>query len=113
MRNKIIDALIESRILVRDQVDWHDCSHGGYYSRQDGDCRSCEFEFECQWLSQNDEFVALERKATKILIDSLEFAHAYVDAIVTRRAHDRRACLCETCCWLRNTQRLLGQVRTD
>ena len=113
MREKIIAALIESRLLVRDQVDWHDCIHGGYYSSQDAGCHSCDFEFECQWLSQNDEFVALERKATQMLVDSLEFAEAYVDAIVTRRAHDRRNCLCEACRWLRNTQRLLGQVRGD
>lgn len=113
MRKQIIEALIESRVLVRDQVEWHDCAHGGYYSSQEGDCRSCEFEFECQWLSQNDEFIALERKATRILVDSLEFAQAYVDAIVTRRAHDRRTCLCEACSWLRHTRRLLGRVRED
>lgn len=113
MRNKIIKALTESRLLVRDQVDWHDCSHGGYFSGQDEECHACDFEFECHWLSQNDEFVALERKATQILVESLEFAQAYVDAIVTRRAHDRRSCQCEACRWLRHTQRLLGEVRGD
>lgn len=113
MREKIIEALIESRLLVRDQVDWNDCSHAGHYSVEDGECRTCEFEFECHWLSQNDEFVALERKATQILVESLEFAQAYVDAVVTRRAHDRRSCQCEACRWLRRTQRLLGELEGD
>ena len=113
MREKIIEALVESRMLVRDQVDWHDCTHAGHYATQDEGCLSCDFEFECQWLNQNDEFVVLERKATQMLVDSLEFAEAYIDAIVTRHTHDRRTCQCEACRWLRHTRRLLDQARED
>ena len=113
MRKKIIEALAKSRVLVRDQVEWHDCIHAGHYSGQDTECQFCNFEFECQWLSRNDEFVVLEHKATKTLVDSLEFAETYVDAIITRRAHDRRTCQCESCCWLRHARRLLEQIRDD
>jgi hypothetical protein len=45
-----------------------------------------------------------------VLIESLEFAEAYVDAIITRGGHDRRACHCESCKWLRRIRRLSRKI---
>lgn len=110
MREKIIKALTESRALVRGQIELHSCIHAGHYWDGNRSCRLCEYDFECKWLYQNDEFVALAHKTTAALIESLEFAEAYVDAIITRGGHDRRACRCESCKWLRRIRRLSREI---
>lgn len=110
MREKIVKALINSRTLVRDQIELHDCIHNGHYVAGNSRCQYCEFGFECQWLYKNDEFAALEQKPIENLLEALQFAEAYVDAIVTRWEHDKRICRCDTCTWLRYTRRLLREA---
>ncbi len=111
MRQKILQALAHSRAIMRNQIELHDCFHNGNYAANTMECGQCEFEFECHWLCNNDEFVALEQKSMDALIDSLEFAQCYVDALVTRRGHDRRLCRCEVCAWLRKVRRLLREAQ--
>jgi hypothetical protein len=111
LKARIIDLLSESRMLVQGQIELHSCIHSGYYSNTHKACQLCEYGYECRWLYQNDEFTTLEHKTTEVLIESLEFADAYVDAIITRCGHDRRRCQCETCSWLRRTCRLLHELR--
>ena len=111
MRGKLIKALAHSRILVRDQVELQACIHNGHYVAGNSECKFCEFEFECQWLYKNDEFAALQHKTTDNLLEALQFAEAYIDAMITRWGHNKRTCCCETCTWLRNVRRLLRDVQ--
>jgi hypothetical protein len=111
LKARIIEMLSESRMLVQGQIELHSCIHSGYYSETHKACQLCKYGYECKWLYQNDEYTALEHKTTKVLIESLEFAEAYVDAIITRCSHDRRCCKCEACSWLRRSCRLLRELR--
>ena len=111
MRGKIVKALTHSRILVRDQIELQACIHNGNYVAGNSECQFCQFEFECQWLYKNDEFAALQLKTTENLLEALQFAEAYVDAMITRWGHNKRICGCETCAWLRHTRRLLREAQ--
>ncbi len=113
MKERILQALRDSRILVRDQIEYEQCTHGGHYSQGDAGCQICDYGFECQWLYRNDEFVALERRSADSLMESLEFAIIYIDANVERWGHDRRTCRCDTCCWLRNSRRLIDEQQNQ
>lgn len=110
MRAKIISALVQSRLLVRDQVELQACSHNGHYAPDTSQCRYCVYGLECKWLYENDEFVALEQKAMGNLVEALQFAEAYVDAITMPWGHNRRNCHCELCRWLRHSRRLLRKA---
>ena len=113
MKERILQALRDSRVLVRDQIEYEQCTHGGHYSQGDAGCQICDYGFECQWLYRNDEFVALERRSADSLMESLEFAIIYIDANVERWGHDRRNCRCDTCCWLRNSRRLIDEQQNQ
>ncbi len=113
MKDKILQALRDSRALVRDQIEYERCTHSGHYAEDDFDCQICEFGFECQWLYRNDEFVSLERRSADSLLESLEFAIIYIDSSIERWGHDRRACRCDACCWLRNSQRLRDELQKN
>jgi hypothetical protein len=45
------------------------------------------------------------------LIDALEFAIEYIDALVTEWEHKRHQCHCEACTWLRDAHRLFDEVQ--
>lgn len=111
LKASIIKMLSESRSLVKGQIELHSCIHTGHYSDRHKTCRLCEYGYECRWLYQNDEFAALECKSIEALGESLEFAEAYIDAIVTRCSHNRQHCPCEACSWLRRACRLLDESR--
>ncbi len=113
LKQRIMQALKDSRALVRDQIEYFNCNHSGQYADEDAACQLCEYGFECQWLYQNDEFVALERRSKAALLENLEFAVVYVDATVERWGHDRRTCRCETCCWLRDSRRLISELQNE
>ena len=109
MRERILELLAQARAMMRGQIELYECSHNGDFIPDSRECGQCDYEFECQWLFNNDEFVALERKTLETLHESLEFALYYVDAQVVRWGHDKRGCHCDACAWLRDCRNLLRE----
>jgi hypothetical protein len=107
MRERILELFGQSRAMMRSQIELHECSHSGNFVPDSSECGQCDYEFECQWLYNNDEFAALERKPLETLLDSLEYALYYVEAQLIRWGHDKRGCHCEACAWLRDCRQLL------
>jgi hypothetical protein len=61
-------------------------------------------------LYDNDEFAALQQRPIEALVEALEFAMGYVDALTRQWQHDSRHCRCDACTWLRDAQRLFNAV---
>ena len=112
-RKKLLNALDYPRFLVRDHLDLDECRHQGNYDRYDPKCGACSQQPECKWLVSHDEFSALEQKSTADLLESVKFAWLYVDAHVTFWGHNRHACACDACRWLRATNRLIEQAQAS
>ncbi len=111
MKQKIIQALVYPRRLMRGSVELHNCSHSGNFSRSDGECADCYYGLECAWLFSNDENVSVEEKPLAALREALEYCHGYVDARTTEWGHDNTRCDCDACCWLRNADDLISRWR--
>ncbi len=111
MRQRIIDLLVYPRWLVLDEIDSAVCPHQGYYNDTDPECRHCELGEACRWLSSNDAFVALTRTPIEDLLRSLEFAVDYVRFRCSQ--HNRIACVCESCIWLRKVRRFQRQYEVE
>ncbi len=111
MRQRLIEALSYPRELVRNDMDLDDCPHNGLYDDEDGRCLACPQQPECEWLYNNEEFVALEQKPIAEILAALEIASDYVGAQITYWEHDSRRCRCTSCTWLRDTLRLVDEAR--
>jgi hypothetical protein len=111
MSERVIKALAYPRFQLRGDLDLGDCPHGGLYDTQDPECLECNIGPECRWLYSNEEFAALQQKSLRDLIDALEFAIEYVDALVTEWEHKRHQCRCEACTWLRDAHRLFDEAQ--
>ena len=107
MRTAIIAQLDLPRRLVRDQIAIETCSHAGFFSSRDAECRVCETRTECEWLSRNDELLGLSSMPTDALVEVLETSVLYVDACITRNRHKRTTCVCELCRWLEQAQQMV------
>jgi hypothetical protein len=107
MRERILELFGQSRAMMRSQIELNECFYNGNFAPDSSECGQCDYEFECQWLYNNDEFAALERKPLETLLDSLEYAQYYVEAQLIRWGHDKRGCHCEACAWLRDCRQLL------
>jgi hypothetical protein len=107
MKNQILGLLAFPRALLRDDIEFDDCPHSGNFAIEDAGCQECGAGVECAWLYSNEEYAALEDRSLEELIDSLDFARAYVEFRVDRWGHNRRTCSCEACRWVRNAGRVL------
>ena len=113
MRHTIIGMLAYPRSMARSSIGLEDCSHDGSYATDDQECLDCEFRHECRWLYRADEFADLEHRPLAALVEALDFAVEYVRARMTRAEHDFERCRCESCLWLRDSERLLEQTGED
>ena len=112
MRAAIIEQLDLPRRLVRDQLVIETCSHAGFFSPEDSECRVCETRMECEWLSHNDELLGLSSMSTVALVEALETSVLYVDACITRNRHERTTCACELCRWLEQAEQLVAVIES-
>ena len=112
MKDQIIKLLAYPRSVLGDLIDMDACPHSGSYYQQDGRCRKCSDAPECQWLSSNDEFVALEQKSTEELLGPLVFAVDFVNLQLAYWGHDRASCDCETCVWVRAAMQVRDEVES-
>ena len=109
-RGAILGTLQFPWWLVRGNLGLEECEHAGNYAVTDLKCLDCDDTVECQWLYHNDESSALTEKPIEELADALEFAVDYVDAYITWAEHDRRACACDACTWLRRAWRIRDSI---
>jgi hypothetical protein len=111
MKAAITQALAYPRRLVRDHLNQDTCPHSGMFDKCDKKCQLCDERPECEWLFDNEEYSTLEHKPLQALTDALDFAICYVAAEMAVMNHDSNHCACEACGWLRESQRLLDQVK--
>lgn len=97
-------------MLVREHIDHENCTHAGHFAPGDPVCIDCASRLDCSWLYYNDEFSALENKAVTEVVDALEFAIDYVEALAYRIGHRPTGrCPCEVCVWLKKARALYRQ----
>lgn len=111
IRQSLIEALSYPRELVRNDMDLDDCPHNGLFDDEDGRCLICPQQPECEWLYNNEEFVALEQKPIAEVLTALEIASDYVAAQIAYWEHNTEQCRCTSCTWLRHALQLVDQVR--
>lgn len=109
MKGEILEALNFPRHYIGRQLRTHECIHGGFYNKFDNQCLECDSRFECHWLNENDECVALEKKSEVKLIESLEFSLEYIDGIIAEWGHNISECGCETCQWIRQAEKIYNR----
>ncbi|MEE8429516.1 MAG: hypothetical protein V3S33_08460 [Gammaproteobacteria bacterium] len=110
IRQKITSTLVYPRRLVGDQLDLDHCRHSGLYNSAARDCQDCDTEPECEWLYDTEEFLLLQKRPMKKLVEALEFALGYMGGEIARVRHHRQRCGCEMCVWLRGAQRLCEEI---
>lgn len=111
MKQHIIELLAHPRYLVLDEIDITECPHHSYYDETDPRCKYCELGEECRWLTNNEAFIALTKKPVEDLVQSLEFAVDYTTFRFDH--HNTRACICESCAWLREARHFLRQYSIE
>ena len=111
MRERIIKLLDFPRMLVRSDIDLERCSHAGNFAPGDPVCADCASRMECSWLYHNDDFSGLKQRRLAYLVQALEFALIYVEALSFRAAHrPKRSCPCDLCVWLNSARKLREEV---
>ena len=107
MRQQIIELLTYPRLAMFDRIQADGCPHGAHFQDDRQMCRECAFGPECDWLSGTDVFTGLAQRPVEDLMLALRFAVDYVDTTCTRAGHNRRACVCSACTWLRDARDLV------
>lgn len=111
MRQGLIETLSYPRELVRNDIELDDCPHSGLYDDEDGRCLACPQQPECEWLYNNEEFVALQQRSIGEILAAVEIALDYVAAQIAYWEHDSKQCGCTSCAWLRHALCLVDQAR--
>jgi hypothetical protein len=111
MRERLISALAYPRSVVRGYLEPDDCPHNSSFDREDRRCLNCEFEMECMWLCNNDEFAALQLRPMEDLVDALEFSLDYVSQRISEPGHHSATCRCDACTWSREAGSLIETFR--
>lgn len=106
MKEHVIKALAFPRDLMRQNLELEGCAHNGDYAKDDVNCLLCKDTQECDWLSHNDEYVALAQKPMETLVTDLEFALDFVRAQVAYWYHEPKKCTCSACQWVGQAQLL-------
>lgn len=104
MKGDILAALDYPRQYIGMQLKSNECIHGGFFNKHDAQCLECDSRFECRWLNENDECVALEKKSVEKLINSLEFSLEYIDGRIADWGHNIGECQCDSCQWLKQAE---------
>ncbi len=110
VRRQLIEMLTFPRLLALKTMELDDCRHGGRFQSRDPTCRTCDFMYQCTWLESNEPFVELAQRPLTELIRALRFSIDYVDSQNHRGNQPSSKCVCETCRWLGNAQRLVRQA---
>ena len=110
IKQDIIETLDFPRCHIKSNLELEQCPYNGSFNFQSQTCHDCNYGYECKWLLHNDEFVAMKEKSLADLKRALAFAIGYVDSFVGEWGHNSRTCMCESCSWLRNTQKLFWKA---
>jgi len=109
MRRELIEALNFPRELVLKIIDQRDCPHESLFKATDDRCQQCGLGRQCHWVSCLKEFGDFEGKATHTLNASLRYGIDMVGTLHSKLRHDQKTCDCESCVWMRDSQRLIDE----
>lgn len=99
-RQQLLALFTLPRHVFESRLDVEECPHHRNYDAGDRRCKECLERQECVWLS-DDEYIPLERKSDRQLIDALQFSIHYVAGVQAVENHQAEACRCELCNWSR------------
>jgi len=63
----------------------------------------------CHWVSCLNEFSDFDGKATHTISASLRYGVDLVGTMHSKLRHDQKTCDCESCVWMRDSQRLIDE----
>lgn len=105
----LVESLAYPRSMALARINPGSCPHGGYFEDSDCRCWQCSKETECRWLDQLDRTANAASLSAAELIQALDIAISFMDQ--HNAHHDRQACDCRTCAWLRDTRHLVKRYR--
>jgi hypothetical protein len=109
IRQCLRESLAYPRWMADAEINRGSCPHGGYFDSWDRKCRHCSKETECRWVNSLDGGIDASGMSAGELIEALNIAIGFVGHHEAR--HDRQACDCQACSWLRDTRHLIKRYR--
>ena len=106
MRKELIAALDYPKLRVLRLIDQRDCPHSSLFEATSEQCHQCSLSTECHWVQCLHEFADFEGKATYTINASLRYGIGLIEALDAELDHDAVTCDCQTCIWIRDSQRL-------
>jgi hypothetical protein len=106
MRQQLIEALSYPRQLVLDMIEERDCPHASLFEVTNERCQQCELNKECHWVRCLNDFSDFEGKPAYTVNASVRYGIKLVQSLTEDPGHQRDACTCESCSWLRDAERL-------
>ena len=103
------ESLAYPRWMAAASINRRSCPHCGYFDSWDRRCRHCSKETECRWVNTLDGGIDASGMSAGELIESLDIAIGFIGH--HNEHHDRQACDCQACSWLRDTQHLIKRYR--
>ena len=109
MRRELIEALNYPKSLVLKIIDERDCPHESLFDVTDRRCQQCDMGRHCHWVLCLNDFEDFEGKSTHTINASLRYGIDLVETLKNDPLHDKDACQCEPCSWIRDSKRLTGE----
>lgn len=110
VRRQLIEMLTFPRLKAMEALDLGICPHGGYFHSHDRRCQACVAKFECSWIKTHEPFVTLATQTQSDLVQSLRTAIEFVVSQNHRKASSNSNCVCESCRWIENANRLIRRA---
>lgn len=113
MRRQMIEALTYPRLLVQKIIEERDCPHDNQFEATSERCHRCDIGRECHWVSCLDEFTDFADEPAYTINASLSYGIKLVESLRSEPHHAASLCTCETCCWVREAQRLTEEFELN
>lgn len=110
LKAAILDRLSYPRRLIENGFLPRECHANRIYRSGDGVCGACRERLECRWLNLLDETGAGDSRSLQGLREMLGFAVEYVVTVVLQESHDPRSCRCDSCRWVRESEKLMSSL---
>lgn len=109
MRQQLIEALEYPRQLVLDLIDERRCPYQHHFDPSEDRCRECTINGECHWVTWLDDLRDVRDTPTHTLSASLRYGIKLVRDLFGESPHEEIICACESCEWIRGSQRLIEE----
>ena len=112
MRQRLIEALTYPRMLVSDIIGSRGCPNGERFESECESCRNCVINGQCHWVSWLQDCGNLRDRPAHTLNASLRYGIRLVREFRDGGSHDEIACGCESCAWIRLSERLVAEFES-